>query len=56
MFDDAYLYLKKEGELWIVIQKKQGAPSAIKKLKSLFQEVETVQKNKGYFVIRAKKM
>ena len=56
MFEDAYRYLKEEGELWIVIQKKQGAPSAIKKLKTLFQEVEIVKKNKGYFVIRAKKI
>jgi len=56
MFEDAYRYLKEEGYLWIVFQKIQGAPSAIKKLKTLFQEVEIVKKNKGYFVIRAKKI
>lgn len=56
MFVDAYHRLNKEGELWTVIQKKQGAPSAIKKMEALFQEVETVKKNKGYFIIRAKKM
>ncbi|OCA81030.1 16S rRNA methyltransferase [Bacillus sp. FJAT-27225] len=42
------------GELWVVIQKKQGAPSAIEKLNQLFGEVEVVDKEKGYFIIRAK--
>jgi 16S rRNA (guanine1207-N2)-methyltransferase len=42
------------GELWIVIQKKQGAPSAVDKLNQLFGEVEVVDKEKGYFIIRAK--
>ncbi|WP_440897203.1 class I SAM-dependent methyltransferase [Amphibacillus sp. Q70] len=56
IFEDAHQYLTKEGELWVVIQKKQGAPSAIKKMKALFQEVETVKRSKGYFIIRAKKM
>ncbi|MBU5594685.1 class I SAM-dependent methyltransferase [Amphibacillus sp. MSJ-3] len=55
MFEDAYQRLKSEGELWVVIQKKQGAPSAISKMETLFQEVELVKKNKGYFIIRARK-
>lgn len=41
--------------MWIVIQKKQGAPSAIGKLSELFEEVEVADKKKGYYVIRAKK-
>ena len=41
--------------LWIVIQKKQGAPSAIKKLEELFDEVEVVDKKKGYYIIKSKK-
>jgi 16S rRNA (guanine1207-N2)-methyltransferase len=44
------------GELWVVIQKKQGAPSALEKLESLFGEVEVVEKKKGYYIIRAKKV
>lgn len=55
MFEDSYDILEKDGELWIVIQKKQGAPSAIKKLQELFTFVETVKKNKGYLVIKAQK-
>lgn len=55
IFEQSYEYLKQGGELWIVIQKKQGAPSALEKLKGLFSEVETVDKEKGYFIIKSKK-
>jgi 16S rRNA (guanine1207-N2)-methyltransferase len=52
IFEQSYLNLVPKGELWIVIQKKQGAPSAIEKLKELFSAVETIDKSKGYFVIK----
>jgi 16S rRNA (guanine1207-N2)-methyltransferase len=55
LFEQSYDHLKPEGELWIVIQKKQGSPSAIKKLESLFEIVDEVTKKKGYRIIRAKK-
>lgn len=55
MFEQAQQYLSIDGELWVVIQKKQGAPSAIKKMESIFREVEVVVKEKGYFIIRATK-
>lgn len=42
------------GEMWCVIQKKQGADSLIKGLKGVFSSVEIVQKDKGYFIIRSK--
>ncbi|WP_349409116.1 class I SAM-dependent methyltransferase [Pseudalkalibacillus sp. SCS-8] len=53
IFEKAYEHLKPEGELWIVIQKKQGAPSAMEKLQSIFQEVELVERKKGYHIIRS---
>lgn len=53
MFERAYRYLCTDGELWVVIQKKQGAPSAIQKMESIFREVEVVKREKGYFIIRA---
>ncbi|BAM46246.1 class I SAM-dependent methyltransferase [Amphibacillus xylanus] len=53
MFEQAHQHLCSDGELWVVIQKKQGAPSAIKKMESLFRDVEVVCKEKGYFIIRA---
>ncbi|WP_408008929.1 class I SAM-dependent methyltransferase [Pseudalkalibacillus sp. A8] len=55
IFEQAYDHLVKDGELWVVIQKKQGAPSAIEKMDSIFGEVEVVERKKGYFIIRAKK-
>ncbi len=54
MFEEAKKALLSNGELWVVIQKKQGAPSAKKKLSELFEEVEVVKKEKGYFVFCAK--
>lgn len=54
LFDQAKVALLPGGELWIVIQKKQGAPSALNYLRTLFQEAEIVTRNKGYYVIVAK--
>ena len=47
-------YLKKEGELWLVIHKDQGAKSM---LKALSKEYETtlITKNKGFYIIMCKK-
>lgn len=55
LFRKAYEYLQPEGEFWIVIQKKQGAPSAKNELLSLFGNVDVVNKQKGYFIFRATK-
>ena len=50
----AYEYLEDDGELWFVIHKDQGAKSTIEKLKKLY-EIEVMEKNKGFFVIKANK-
>lgn len=55
IFDQSYEHLVTSGELWVVIQKKQGAPSAIEKLKERFTTVDTIDKAKGYFIIKAVK-
>jgi len=55
IFEQSYEHLVTGGELWIVIQKKQGAPSAFEKLKERFTTVETIDKSKGYFIIKAVK-
>ena len=55
IFDQSYQLLASGGELWVVIQKKQGAPSAMEKLKQLYQEVEIVKKEKGYYILKVKK-
>lgn len=55
MFDEAYNHLDENGKFMIVIQKKQGAESAIKKLKTLFSTVKIVEKDRGYWVIQSVK-
>lgn len=55
LFNDAHRQLVHNGELWIVIQKKQGAPSAKKELERLFSNVETVNRKKGFHILKAVK-
>lgn len=47
----AYDHLKPNGELWIVMNKNQGAKSTIKDLEKQYS-VEVVNKNKGFYIIR----
>ncbi|WP_369809942.1 class I SAM-dependent methyltransferase [Gracilibacillus caseinilyticus] len=54
IFEEAQQSILPGGELWVVIQKKQGAPSAKRKLEELFEEVSVVAKDKGYFIFCAK--
>ncbi|AQQ51756.1 class I SAM-dependent methyltransferase [Planococcus lenghuensis] len=49
-YEEAYAHLAPGGELWVVIQKKQGAPSTEKKLDALFGNVRIAAKEKGYFI------
>lgn len=55
IFEEAHEVLVPGGSLWVVIQKKQGAPSAYDKLEDLFAEVEQVERDKGYWIIKATK-
>ena len=41
------------GDLTIVIQKKQGAPSAKSKMEDVFGNCEIVKKDKGYYILRS---
>jgi len=52
---DAYERLLPKGTLTIVIQKKQGAPSAQKKMVEVFGNAEIVAKEKGYYIIKSVK-
>lgn len=54
ILEDAYSKLKKDGELYVVIQKKQGMPSAKKKMEAVFGNVETLAKDKGYYILKSK--
>lgn len=53
MFEESQSALLEQGELWVVIQKKQGAPSAMEKLNALFGNVEVIDRSKGYFILRS---
>lgn len=52
IFEQAKDCLTSSGTLWVVIQKKQGAPSALNKLQSLFRNAEEIAKEKGYWIIK----
>lgn len=54
-YEGAYEHLNKGGRLYVVIQKKQGAPSTKQKLEELFGNCETAEKKSGYFIFRAEK-
>lgn len=58
IFAEAYEHLYSGGSLWIVIQKKQGAPSAYAKLEELFgeEQVQEIGKDKGYRILQATKL
>lgn len=51
----AFQRLHVGGTLTIVIQKKQGAPSAKKKMTEVFGNCETVTKEKGYYILKSVK-
>ncbi len=53
IYDGAYEHLAIGGELWVVIQKKQGAPSTKKHLEELFGNAEIVGKESGYYIIKS---
>ena len=55
IFTEAYECLHPGGSLWIVIQKKQGAPSARAKLESIYTDVQEISKDKGYRIFKAVK-
>lgn len=55
LYEDAYKHLVDGGFFYVVIQKKQGAPSTFEKLQVLFNSVTILKKEKGYWVLLAQK-
>ena len=53
IFTTAYERLLPKGELWVVIQKKQGAPSAKDFLTNLFGNCEIIARDKGYYILKS---
>lgn len=52
---ESYTHLRSAGVFMCVIQKKQGALSAVKLLKSVYGNCDIVKKSKGYYVLCSKK-
>ena len=52
---NAHRQLTTAGELWVVIQKKQGAPSMETFMETVFGNVELVTRDKGYWILKSVK-
>ena len=52
IFEDAKAHLKPGGALYLVIRKQQGAPSALTFLRELYGQVDVLERESGYWVIR----
>ena len=53
IYKGAYDHLRMQGSLWVVIRKKQGAPSAKRKIEAIFHNCEIVERQQGYYVLHA---
>ena len=51
----SYEHLNKGGRLVIVIQKKQGAPSAKKLMEDIFGNATVINREKGYYILQSYK-
>lgn len=52
-YEGSFERLAPGGALYVVLQKKQGAASSLKKLEELFHSCEVLGKDSGYWVMRA---
>ena len=56
IIEGAFDHLNQGGSLTIVIQKKQGAPSAKVKMEDVFGNSEIIRKDKGYYILRSEQL
>ena len=55
ILNDAFDHLAEDGLLTIVIQKKQGAASAKKKMETVYGNCQLIARDKGYQILQSKK-
>lgn len=55
MFENSIMHLNTGGEIYIVIQKKQGANSAVEKLQEIYGNCEVINKDGGYWILKSVK-
>lgn len=53
IYEGALSHLEKDGALYIVIRRQQGAESVLKYLLTLFKKVEILRRKKGYWILLA---
>lgn len=53
--EEGYNYLNSKGFIYVVIQKKQGAESMKKKMEEVFNNVEVINKENGYYILKSVK-
>ena len=53
IFEQSIEYLNTNGSIYLVIQKKQGANSALDKLKSIYGNCEVINKDAGYWILKS---
>ena len=51
MYEGSLQHLNNNGKLYVVIQKKHGAESTVKKLNQVFGHCEILYKKKGYYIL-----
>lgn len=55
IYENSINFLNPGGSIYLVVQKKQGAPSTVEKLKSIYDNCEVINKSKGYWIIKSSK-
>jgi 16S rRNA (guanine1207-N2)-methyltransferase len=55
LFEESIRYLVPGGALYLVIQKKQGAKSAMDKLESIYGNCQAVKKESGYWILKSER-
>lgn len=56
ILEQSFDHLNSSGALYVVIQKKQGMPSAKSKMEERFGNVEVVKRDKGYYILKSVKV
>lgn len=55
MITQAKDHLQRQGQFWLVVQKKQGAPSYQKIMQHTFGNAQIIKRDKGYYIIKSVK-
>ena len=54
-YEESFDHLNPSGILYVVIQRKQGAPSSVDRLQELFGNCEVIEKDAGFWILKSVK-